>query len=66
MRNSLIEFFRERLRPTLGDVVLAAMAGQLFYIGRGWSALLAAGDTGWHIRTGDWIIPNHSVSCCAK
>ena len=29
--------------------------------GQGWSALLADGDTGWHIRTGDWILQNRSV-----
>ncbi len=57
----LIQFLRDGMRPSLGDVVLAALAGQLFYMGRGWSALLADGDTGWHIRTGDWILRNHSV-----
>ena len=58
---SVVGTLRKWLRPSLGDVVLAAIAGQLFYIGRGWSALLADGDTGWHIRTGEWILRNHSV-----
>jgi hypothetical protein len=57
----LMTFLRERLRPSLGDVVLAAMVGQLFYFREGWSSLLADGDTGWHIRTGDWILQSRSV-----
>jgi len=61
MLDYLMTFFRERLRPSLGDVVLAAVVGQLFCFREGWSALLADGDTGWHIRTGDWILQNRSV-----
>jgi hypothetical protein len=57
----LMTFLRERLRPSLGDVVLAALVGQMFYLKEGWDALLADVDTGWHIRTGDWILQNHSV-----
>lgn len=61
MLHRLMTFLRERLRPSLGDVVLAAMVGQLFYFREGWSALLADADTGWHIRTGDWILQRGSV-----
>jgi hypothetical protein len=32
-----------------------------FGAGSGWSALLADGDTGWHIRTGEYILDTHSV-----
>ena len=35
--------------------------GWLFVASQGWSALLADGDTGWHIRTGEWILENRSV-----
>ena len=37
----------------------------------GWSSLLADGDTGWHIRTGDyildhWAIPHHDIFSFSK
>ncbi len=61
MHYRLMEFLRERLRPSLGDVTLAAIAGQLFFFRNGWLRLLCDGDTGWHIRTGEWILQNRSV-----
>src|SRR5205085_9547162 len=33
----------------------------VFAAGSGWSVLLADGDTGWHIRTGDYILDTRSV-----
>lgn len=56
-----MRFLHQRLRPSLCDVVLAAIVGQLFYLQESWVALLADGDTGWHIRTGDWILQHGSV-----
>jgi hypothetical protein len=49
------------LKPSLGDLVAASLVGWLFVAGHGWSSLLADGDTGWHIRAGDWILSNQSV-----
>ena len=56
MRRRLTEFLHKALRPSLADVVLATLIGQLFVFGQGWPALLADGDAGWHIRAGDWIL----------
>ncbi len=53
--------FTRYLRPSLGDVVLAAFTLQLFYLSGNWFSLLADGDTGWHIRTGEWILQNRTV-----
>lgn len=50
-----------RLRPSLFDVLLLAVP--LWYAGMsdsGLRLLLADGDTGWHIRTGEWILQNRS------
>jgi len=44
------------VRPSLSDWLFAALLGWLFLAGSGWSALLADGDTGWHIRAGDFIL----------
>ena len=52
---------RGRLWPSLADVVLAAITGQLFFFQQGWMSLLGDGDTGWHIRTGEWILQHRSV-----
>lgn len=49
-------------QPTFLDVVLAALLMWLFHMGsRGWGLLLSDGDTGWHIRTGQWILENGRV-----
>src|SRR5580692_4704743 len=49
-----------RLAPTLPDLfcalLLIARFGQIDY----WRALLGDGDTGWHIRTGEYIL-DHGV-----
>jgi hypothetical protein len=61
LHRQITDFLRRVLRPSLADLLLASMVGWLFVAGRGWSALLADGDTGWHIRAGEWIIENRSV-----
>ncbi|MEQ1885150.1 MAG: hypothetical protein ABL967_08820 [Bryobacteraceae bacterium] len=47
--------------PSLSDLFFLAMIGWLFMGAYGWSGLLADGDVGWHIRTGEYILDNHSV-----
>ncbi len=42
--------------PTLADFLFLSLIVWLFLAGpNGWIALLSDGDTGWHIRVGDWI-----------
>jgi hypothetical protein len=50
-----------RFMPSLTD--MAFLMPVLFLFGRmdGAQALLADGDTGWHIRTGEWILRNHTI-----
>jgi hypothetical protein len=49
-------------QPTFLDVVLGALVLWLFVMGaKGWELLLSDGDTGWHIRTGEWILANGRV-----
>lgn len=47
---------RELLLPSFSDWLFAALLGWLFIAGSGWSVLLADGDTGWHIRAGEFIL----------
>jgi hypothetical protein len=50
------------LVPSLTDFFLIAVFVWLFMAGaNGWSVLLADGDTGWHIRTGEWILAHGRV-----
>jgi len=50
------------LVPSLTDFFLIAVVVWLFIAGAsGWKALLADGDTGWHIRTGEWILAHGQV-----
>jgi len=49
------------LRPSLADLLLVSLIGWLFVAGQGWAVLLADGDTGWHIRTGEWILETRSI-----
>lgn len=45
-----------RWAPTLADFLFLSLIVWLFLAGpNGWAALLSDGDTGWHIRVGDWI-----------
>lgn len=52
---------RVRLVPGMGDFYFVALLAWLFAAGAGWQGLLADGDTGWHIRTGDYILQTRSV-----
>ena len=60
-RRQITEFLGRGLRPSLADLLLGSLVGWLFVAGHGWSALLADGDTGWHIRTGEWILEHRAV-----
>jgi hypothetical protein len=50
-----------RLLPSLTDFAFLLPLFILFGILHGATTLLADGDTGWHIRTGEWIIQNHAI-----
>ncbi|MDX2268358.1 MAG: hypothetical protein NW208_09640 [Bryobacter sp.] len=48
--------------PSLLDFLPAAILAWLFWLRPdGWATLLNDGDTGWHIRTGEWIWQNRQV-----
>jgi hypothetical protein len=48
--------------PSISDCFFIALMAWLFLWGAsGWISLLADGDTGWHIRTGQYILEHHSV-----
>ena len=49
------------LVPSLSDCLFLAILLWVFVLGSGWSVLLADGDTGWHIRTGEYILDTRSV-----
>jgi hypothetical protein len=49
------------LVPSLSDCLFLAILLWVFAAGSGWSVLLADGDTGWHIRTGEYILDTHAV-----
>ena len=48
------------LLPSLTDFFFGALLLWLF-LGGGGKSLLGDGDTGWHIRTGDYILEHHAV-----
>jgi hypothetical protein len=50
-----------RFLPTFQDLALLMPPGFLFLRMDGFRTLLGDGDTGWHIRTGDWILDNGRV-----
>ena len=53
---------RRLLLPSYADWFFLALLVWLFLAGpHGWNALLADGDIGWHIRTGQYILRTHSV-----
>src|SRR5580765_3079033 len=52
---------RSWLLPSLSDVLFFVLLSILFMSGSGWSELLADSDTGWHIRTGEYILRAHTV-----
>ena len=53
--------FAVKLLPSLTD--FAFLMPIVFLFGRmeGVKTLLGDCDTGWHIRTGEWIVANHAV-----
>ena len=50
-----------RLMPSLTDVAFLMPVVFLFSRMDGLKTLLGDGDTGWHIRAGEWILQNHRV-----
>jgi hypothetical protein len=60
------------LMPTLTDIFFIALVLWIFASGpMGWTALLADGDTGWHIRTGEFVldhgyVPDHDLFSYSK
>ena len=58
--------------PTLTDIFFIALVLWIFASGpMGWTALLADGDTGWHIRTGEFVldhgyVPDHDLFSYSK
>lgn len=54
--NPIIRFF-----PSLNDVAFVLPLVMLFGFMQGSKVLLGDGDTGWHIRTGEWILKNGRV-----
>lgn len=50
-----------RFLPSLTDVAFLMPLSFLFLKLSGARSLLGDGDTGWHIRTGEWILNHHQV-----
>lgn len=50
-----------RLAPSLTDIAFILPVVLLFTRLDGVKTLLGDGDTGWHVRTGEWIIAHHAV-----
>ena len=50
-----------RLMPSFTDIAFLMPVVFLFTRMQGVRSLLGDGDTGWHIRTGQWILANHKV-----
>jgi hypothetical protein len=50
-----------RLFPSLNDLAFLLPMIVLFTKMKGTQLLFADGDTGWHIRTGDWILAHRAV-----
>ncbi|MGB7758439.1 MAG: hypothetical protein WBL61_01345 [Bryobacteraceae bacterium] len=50
-----------KLLPSLADFAFLMPIVFLFGHMKGLGTLLADGDTGWHIRTGEWILAHHAV-----
>ena len=50
-----------RVLPSLADFAFLMTLAFLFRCMEGARALLADGDTGWHLRTGEWILANGRV-----
>ena len=50
-----------RFLPSLSDLAFIAPLAVQFGLAGGAYGLLADGDTGWHLRTGEWILENGRV-----
>lgn len=50
-----------RLMPSLTDIAFLLPVIFLFTRLEGVRTMLGDGDTGWHIRTGEWILANHQI-----
>ena len=50
-----------RLLPSLTDIAFLAPAIFLFVKLEGARTLLGDGDTGWHVRTGEWILAHRQI-----
>ncbi|MDP9053009.1 MAG: hypothetical protein M3N93_01700 [Acidobacteriota bacterium] len=50
-----------RVLPSLTDIAFLLPLAFIFMTLSGARTLLGDGDTGWHIRTGEWILANHRV-----
>ncbi|HSW49778.1 MAG TPA: hypothetical protein VLH09_06355 [Bryobacteraceae bacterium] len=50
-----------RFLPSLTDFAFLSPLAILFFLTNGAHGLLADGDTGWHLRTGEWILRNHRI-----
>ncbi len=53
--------FLVRFLPSLTDIAFLMPLAFLFMTLGGARTLLGDGDTGWHIRTGQWILAHHQV-----
>jgi len=53
--------WRKLLIPSFSDVLFGAVLFWLFATGAGWQVLLGDGDTGFHIRTGDYVLATGHV-----
>jgi hypothetical protein len=53
--------FAVRLLPSLTDVAFLMPLAFLFLRMDGAKGMLGDGDTGWHVRTGEWILANHRI-----
>jgi len=62
MQHVLSNQWARWLVPSLCDLFFLAILGWTFLGGPyGWQGLLADGDAGWHIRTGEYILDHHAV-----
>lgn len=53
--------FAVKLLPSMTDFAFLMPIAFLFWRMEGLKTLLSDGDTGWHIRTGEWILAHHAV-----
>lgn len=56
-----LAIWRRALAPSFADWLFVSLLLWLFVAGSGWITLLADGDTGWHIRTGEYILDSHTI-----